>query len=159
VSGSRLHPELLKRKLRKKQWAQVPVSSAPTRDVGPQETNAPGRRQQASPPPEEVREDWRQAHTTSQEHLPAVDIRALVERACAEREATFLACIEGLMKEHLASQTISPVRSSSQQPAAANEQEDQQSSGRSRREAAEAARHSERVHTLLDEPAKHPVLK
>jgi hypothetical protein len=114
------HQELLKQITRKKQRAQVPVSSAPTRDVGALQTNAPGRRQQASPPPE-AREDRRQPHTTSREHLPAVDIPALV--ACAEREATFLACIEGLMKEHLASQTISPVRSSSRRSAAASEQE------------------------------------
>jgi hypothetical protein len=151
------HQELLKRKQRKKQRAQVPVSSAPTRDVGPQETNAQGRRQQASPPPNKVRENQRQEHTTSREHLPEVDIPALMERACAEREATFLARIEGLMREHLVSQTISPVRSSSPQPAAASEQEEQQSGGHSRPEAAEAAGPSERVHTRLDEPAKHPV--
>ena len=156
------HQELLKRKKqRKKQRAIDPVSSAHQGDVGPQETNAPGRRRTKSPPPpNQVMQDRRQQHTTSREPVPAVDIPALVERACAEREATLLAQFEGLMRKHMASQSISPVRSSSRRPATESRQEERTSDRRSRRVVAlEAAPVSERESGRLEASARHPVLK
>jgi hypothetical protein len=125
--------------------AADPVFSAHLGDVGPRKTNAPGRRRQVSPPPQKVERNRRQEHTTSREPLPAVDIPALVERACAEREATLLAQFEGLMRKHMASQTISPVRSSSRRPAVESEQEQRPSEGRSRREATAQGRSDQRA--------------
>ncbi len=83
----------------------------------------------------------------------------LVERACVDIEAKIIAFIKGLMREHIAPQSITPVRSSSQRLATRVVQEERRSSEQHRTEAAVAVLQSVRGYTRLEEPVTHPVLK